>query len=209
MCHTYIRKLRFCTKTLALLTVITVLLLDMIILYMLVNSQYIVLLRHHLDIRQLIKRSPLIAHCLTGRPRTLHYDEVFQIYKKVVLDNVPGDLFAVLEIGQVDDFPGIPLGTNDTVYKRALTTINPKLTKWLNVTDNATALNDPGGYGKWKICMTMIEEEEKMRAMKYEFIVRTRPDLMIIKELPPVEKWPTDRVLVNPYYECLKDLPAS
>ncbi|CAF1194846.1 unnamed protein product [Didymodactylos carnosus] len=156
---------------------------------------------------------------MTGEPRTLYYDEVFQTYKKVVLDNFPGDVLAVLQMGGSDKLHGIEvLKPDETTYKRALATINPIRIRWLNPTswlnplkwtNNLNMRYDPGGYKKWKICMTMIEEEEKRRGMKYEFVVRTRPDLMIVKELPPLERWPTDRVLVSPYYECLQDLPPS
>ncbi|CAF1536155.1 unnamed protein product, partial [Didymodactylos carnosus] len=98
---------------------------------------------------------------MTGEPRTLYYDEVFQTYKKVVLDNFPGDVLAVLQMGGSDKVHGIEvLKPNETTYKRALTTINPMRTKWMN---NLNMQHDPGGYEKWKICMIMIEEEEKRK----------------------------------------------
>ncbi|CAF4276079.1 unnamed protein product, partial [Adineta steineri] len=59
------------------------------------------------------------------------------------------------------------------------------------------------GYAKWQRCLEHIEQAERQDGIRYDFIVRTRPDLYFAKAMPSPKKLPRDTILINPYYECL------
>ena len=57
-------------------------------------------------------------------------------------------------------------------------------------------------HGKWAVCLALIEDAEALAARTYSFIIKTRPDLVVLADLPPVSLFPAGRVLwARPYRE--------
>ncbi|CAF3961275.1 unnamed protein product [Rotaria sp. Silwood1] len=152
-----------------------------------------------------------IAHCMTGTPRTLYKEEVYTTYKRQVLDILVGDLFVVLESQKDSEFihgTSIEYHSQED-YSTALKYLSPRKLEWVPPGEHFGAVDDHVGYAKWQRCLEHIEKTEKQNGIKYDFIVRSRPELYFAKALPPPDKLPNDRILMNPYYECLEDIPSG
>jgi hypothetical protein len=74
-----------------------------------------------------------------------------------------------------------------------LTYLSPRKIEWIGVDDHLGAKEDRSGYDEFK----------------YDYIVRSRPDLYFAKDLSTSDLLPNDRILINPYYECLYDIPPG
>ncbi|CAF3816251.1 unnamed protein product [Rotaria sp. Silwood1] len=148
---------------------------------------------------------------MTGAPNTLYKEEVYTAYKREVLDILVGDLFVVLELQKntEDSHRSMTKYNPQDKYSVAFDYLSPYKIEWIPSEDHLGAIDDRLGYSKWKRCLDHIEKAEKNNDMKYKFIVRTRPDLYFAKPLPSPEKLPNDRILINPYYECLYDIPSG
>ncbi|CAF3008007.1 unnamed protein product [Rotaria sp. Silwood2] len=166
--------------------------------------------RHH-SINVTKVRSVHIAHCMTGTPRTLYKEEVYTTYKRQALDILGGDLFVVLECGNDTEFihgSRIEYHSQED-YSAALKYLSPRKLEWVPLGEHFGAVDDRAGYAKWKRCLKHIENAEEQNGIKYDFIVRSRPDLYFVKSLPSPDKLPNDSILINPYYECLEDIPSG
>ncbi|UJR11920.1 hypothetical protein I4U23_016098 [Adineta vaga] len=144
---------------------------------------------------------------MTGIPRTLYKEEVYVAYRRQALNNLPGDLFLILQLpDKAEKVHGVEITVNHRdSYESAIKYLSPKRLQWIPISDNIGVKDDITGYAKWKRCLDHIEQAEKENGFQYDFIVRTRPDIFIAKDLPTEDLLPHDRVLINPYYECLLD----
>jgi hypothetical protein len=149
---------------------------------------------------------------MTGVPRSLYKEEVYVAYRRQALNVLPGDLFAVLQLtDKTETIHGSVVITSyrPEKYRSALKYLSPRKIEWIPVDDHMGAKEDRTGYAKWQRCLELIEEAEKQNGAKYDYIVRSRPDLYFAKDLPTLDLLPNDRILVNPYYECLNDIPSG
>ncbi|CAF0860704.1 unnamed protein product [Adineta ricciae] len=148
---------------------------------------------------------------MTGVPRTLYKEEVYVSYRRQALNILPGDLFLILQRMKTTEVShGVTINAYaDDQYQTAINYLSPKKLEWISINDTLGAVNDAFGYAKWKRCLDYIETVEKANRFRYDFIVRTRPDLIIPKDLPTVNLLPHDRILINPYYECSEDIPSG
>ncbi|CAF5124151.1 unnamed protein product, partial [Rotaria sp. Silwood1] len=87
--------------------------------------------------------------------------------------------------------------------------LSPRKLEWIPVGEHFGAIDDRVGYSKWQRCLEHIEKAEEQNGIKYNFIIRSRPDLYFAKALPSPDKLPNDRILINPYYECVHDIPSG
>jgi hypothetical protein len=94
-------------------------------------------------------------------------------------------------------------------YTTALKFLSPRKVEWIPINDRLLAIDDRSGYAKWQRCLEHIEEAEKKDGIRYDYIVRSRPDLFFAKDLPTPNLLPNDRILINPYYECAQDIPSG
>jgi hypothetical protein len=138
--------------------------------------------------------TPRIAVCLTGM--------IDQSFSETV-ENLRESLVSRLEqVGNVDLFfsvktdPDLPDGKLDSASRAAVDQLRPRKT---NIYDQAGASayeRDPGKgacpsgvcsqyvavawlqRSQWRACWTFIEEAETADGTPYDFVVRTRPDLL-------------------------------
>ena len=130
-----------------------------------------------------------VAHCLVGEARTLSHPVVFQNYKAHAVDplGVASELFFVLDTRDKRfDLDG------DQPSAAALRWLVPRKVVFSNLHQ----------HGKWAVCLALIEDAEALAARTYSFIIKTRPDLVVLADLPPVSLFPAGRVLwARPYRE--------
>ena len=130
-----------------------------------------------------------VAHCLVGQARTLSHPVVFQNYKAHAVDplGVASELFFVLDTRDKRfDLDG------DQPTAAALRWLVPRKVVFSNLHQ----------HGKWAVCLALIEDAEALAARTYSFIIKTRPDLVVLADLPPVSLFPRGRVLwARPYRE--------
>ena len=130
-----------------------------------------------------------VAHCLVGEARTLSHPVVFQNYKAHAVDplGVASELFFVLDTRDKRfDLDG------DQPSAAALRWLVPRKVVFSNLHQ----------HGKWAVCLALIEDAEALAARTYSFIIKTRPDLVVLADLPPVSLFPRGRVLwARPYRE--------
>ncbi|CAF1025081.1 unnamed protein product [Adineta steineri] len=152
-----------------------------------------------------------IAHCMTGAPRTLYKEELYVAYRRQALDQLPGDLFVILQLmDKTENVHGASItNSGPKGYIAALKYLSPRKVEWIPINDRLRAADDHAGYAKWQRCLEHIEQAEKQDGIKYDFIVRTRPDLYFAKDLPTADLLPKNRILISPYYECLQDIPSG
>ncbi|CAF1208628.1 unnamed protein product [Adineta steineri] len=152
-----------------------------------------------------------IAHCMTGAPRILYKEELYVAYRRQALDKLPGDLFVILDLmNKTDTIHGVNMTDNQPKrYTAALKYLTPRKIEWIPSNNRLGVLDDEHGYARWQLCLEHIEQAEKQDGIKYDSIVRTRPDLYIAKDLPTADLLPKNRILINPYYECLQDIPSG
>ncbi|UJR11921.1 hypothetical protein I4U23_016099 [Adineta vaga] len=143
---------------------------------------------------------------MTGIPRTLYKEEVYVAYRRQALNNLPGDLFLILQLtDKIEDVHGTTVNTSQPErYEKAIKYLSPRKLEWIAIDDHLGAIEDISGNAKWKRCLDHIEQAEKENGFQYDFIVRTRPDIFIAKDLPTEDLLPQDRVLINPYYEYIE-----
>ncbi|CAF1245922.1 unnamed protein product [Adineta steineri] len=148
---------------------------------------------------------------MTGAPRTLYKEELYVAYRRQALDQLPGDLFVILDLmDKTENVHGAIVTTSGPErYITALTYLAPRKTEWISINDRLGAVDDRAGYAGWQRCLEHIEQAEKQDGVKYDFIGRTRPDLYIAKDLPTADLLPKNRILINPYYEFFQDMPSG
>ncbi|CAF1248446.1 unnamed protein product [Adineta steineri] len=148
---------------------------------------------------------------MTGAPRTLYKEELYVAYRRQALDQLPGDLFVILDLmDKTENVHGaIVTNSGPEGYTTALKYLAPRKIEWISINDRLGAVDDRAGYARWQRCLEHIAQVEKQDGIKYDFIVRTRPDLYIAKDLPTVDLLPKNRILINPYYEFLQDIPPG
>jgi hypothetical protein len=150
---------------------------------------------------------------MVGSARTLHRREVARNLElnllKPLREHHWTKLFMVMDLRvhwQGIDLPS--LHTSD--YDISLKQLNPDEVEW---GDGPFAKNlqnhhnkDPRcGYDKFATCLDMVLEYEKKNDIKFDWIVKSRPDLLVLAPLPPVALWPVNKIWVNPYYEYTND----
>ncbi|CAF1023587.1 unnamed protein product [Adineta ricciae] len=148
-----------------------------------------------------------VAHCVTGIPRTFYKEEIYIAYRRQALNHLPGDVFLILQLSnKTEDVQRTTTNKNEReLYKSAIAYLSPRKIEWISIGNHLGAVEDTGGMAKWKRCLDHIEQTEKENHFQYDFIVRTRPDIFIAKDLPTADLLPRDRILINPYYECLHE----
>ena len=130
-----------------------------------------------------------VAHCLVGEARTLSHPVVFQNYKAHAVDplGVASELFFVLD-------------TRDKRFDLDGALPESAALRWL--APRKVVFSNSHQHGKWAVCLALIEDAEALAARTYSFIIKTRPDLVVLADLPPVSLFPAGRVLwARPYRE--------
>ena len=130
-----------------------------------------------------------VAHCLVGQARTLSHPVVFQNYKAHAVDplGVASELFFVLD-------------TRDKRFDLDGALPESAALRWL--APRKVVFSNSHQHGKWAVCLALIEDAEALAARTYSFIIKTRPDLVVLADLPPVSLFPAGRVLwARPYRE--------
>ena len=130
-----------------------------------------------------------VAHCLVGQARTLSHPVVFQNYKAHAVDplGVASELFFVLD-------------TRDKRFDLDGALPESAALRWL--APRKVVFSNSHQHGKWAVCLALIEDAEALAARTYSFIIKTRPDLVVLADLPPVSLFPRGRVLwARPYRE--------
>ena len=130
-----------------------------------------------------------VAHCLVGEARTLSHPVVFQNYKAHAVDplGVASELFFVLD-------------TRDKRFDLDGALPESAALRWL--APRKVVFSNSHQHGKWAVCLALIEDAEALAARTYSFIIKTRPDLVVLADLPPVSLFPAGRVLwTRPYRE--------
>eukprot|EP01050_Picozoa_sp_SAG11_P008695 SAG11_NODE_778_length_7212_cov_4.265392_1_plen_282_part_00 len=153
-----------------------------------------------------------IAHCIVGEPRTLNFEEVYQNYQQHAISPLGGssDVFLVLEdVGDANSTMNIHgtevKTTNREVYDKAIKFLNPKMVRWVDSTSFPTPAGAPESpcasqYLKWHVCHGLISSVEKDENFTYTHVIKSRPDLVILRDLPAASELPQE-VLIIPYYE--------
>ncbi|KAJ3203762.1 hypothetical protein HDU82_006315 [Entophlyctis luteolus] len=140
-----------------------------------------------------------IAVCSVGESRTFHYPEVYLSQKRNLFDAWKTDLFFVSSVINRPvhnvEVPHVPVAE----YDKVLRILKPINALWRNET--------PSFYYDWRLCGEMITRHEMRTNTTYDLVVKMRPDLMIAKKMPPIDRIPLNEVLMNPYYEFLNRLP--
>ena len=130
-----------------------------------------------------------VAHCLVGQARTLSHPVVFQNYKAHAVDplGVASELFFVLD-------------TRDKRFDLDGAQPTAAALRWL--APRNVVFSNLDQHGKWAVCLGLIEDAEARAARTYSFIIKTRRDLVVLADLPPVSLFPAGRVLwAQPYRE--------
>jgi len=152
-----------------------------------------------------------IAHCFVGGARTLYLPETYQLYAKQVLHPIQAqhDIFMVMDLEQ--GLKGAKtIQMNRTHYDRALAYLKPIRVVWVEDAPPFSGEFDPSDfYYKWSVCAKLFETVELLNGTRYDYVIKTRPDLIVLRELPPMNKWPQDKVWINPYYEYAGDIPEE
>lgn len=131
-----------------------------------------------------------IAHCLAGAARTLDSPLMYQNYVAHVIGPVEArhDLFFALEEG----------ANADNKYNVAFQALRPRAVAYVK---------NGYQYDKWKACALMIEGAEKADQHEYDFVIKARPDLVVLTDFPPVSSFPSQSVWLRPYFEQVTDVP--
>lgn len=133
-----------------------------------------------------------IAHCLAGAARTLDSPLMYQNYVAHAIRPVEArhDLFFALEEG----------ANADNKYDSAFRALQPRAVAYVK---------NGYQYDKWKACALMIEGAEVADQHEYDFVIKVRPDLVVLTDFPPVSSFPSQSVWLRPYFEQVKDVPHN
>jgi hypothetical protein len=144
-----------------------------------------------------------IAQCMVGSARTLNYYEVHHLYKTNAIDSLrPHNVTLFIVTDLLATSHGIetePLTKQD--YVGALKHLNPEYVEWGDGPYSGLIAPDHCGYSKYFTCAYLVEEYEKKHRMTFDYVIKTRPDLLVLAPFPPIETWPTEDIWINPYYE--------
>ncbi|KAJ3191272.1 hypothetical protein HK101_007921 [Irineochytrium annulatum] len=164
---------------------------------------------------------PRIAICMAGSARTLKYPLVYKTIRKYVVEAIGGDpvVFAYLKLEDSHDprwnlWPQ-PLDNSIADLKPALDYINITGLKTdqgdvtLKTNPNCTFRPDAwlhqdgplqrflGQYTSVRECFKLIEDYEKSHAMKFEMVLRIRPDGAWMTPMPPWCAYNRERIYGN------------
>mmetsp|Transcript_21912 Transcript_21912/g.61242 ORF Transcript_21912/g.61242 Transcript_21912/m.61242 type:complete len:368 (-) Transcript_21912:68-1171(-) len=128
-------------------------------------------------------RRPTVAHCVCGEARLMNHPMAYQNYIKHAVEplGVSSDIFLVLDYES----------ENKAVYKPAIDYLRP----------DAIAYVRGDQYAKWEACLWLIHVYENRSDNTYQHIIKGRPDMMVLLDLPPAATFPEKSVWVRPYFE--------
>jgi len=156
---------------------------------------------------------PRVAHCFAGSARTMWMSEVYALYKANVIDKIfdaDHDLFLVTDAFQSRSHGKSLEYWPRSWYQEAVTQFNFTREIWLDEPHNYTHLTGAScGYDNFRICQTLIEEQEKKFNFRYHHVIRSRPDLLILTPLASLAELPPHEIGMPPYYEGVGNLPKS
>jgi len=165
-----------------------------------------------------------IAHCITGAVRTLTEERVYMSIKDNLIEALGGsaDVFFFLENGDTSPRGGFagPLPVEDilavTDYLGAVKVefqeddlVFLRCQKAGRLPGRTVSSPWTAQLLKWRRCFDMIQEHEYRHNMRYDWIVKSRPDMRY--EYPVKQDWDAGKVYVGGIYcpDCLVALPRT
>ncbi|KAJ3106004.1 hypothetical protein HDU97_007188 [Phlyctochytrium planicorne] len=157
-------------------------------------------------------RPPKIAVCMAGNAKTLKYPIVYQTFQTNVVEALGADVkvFAYLKMQESSGdkekktFWSKAANTREDDLKHALSILRPETVKFSYesppIAENSRC---PFGHGTWfsnnteriqktlddfntlNECYKLIEDYEQSKGIKFEMIVRARPDTAWLYPIPP------------------------
>lgn len=162
-----------------------------------------------------------VAHCISGAARTFWMPETHMLYKSNVIDRLAGEHHVFMALSLDINSHGATMETwNVSKYQEAIDYLEPKQVWWrgddLNLVGTPDEIdnlllprNEKCGYDLWGYCALMIDKYEKEHNFTFDIVVKSRPDLVVLRPIPPISELLLDRITVNPYYEGAGNLPAN
>ena len=156
-----------------------------------------------------------VAHCFAGHVRTMWFPEIYTLYKANVLDalgpNVEHTLYLVSDYSPPPDSHGSPYEHwPKDFFNDSIANFNFAKVVWLNEPHPyADLLGNQCGYAQWRICHALIADTERQRGFVFDRIIRSRPDIAVVRALPTLDQLPVNVSLLPPYYEHAATLPGS
>ena len=118
-------------------------------------------------------------------------DTRWQVYENYVSNaifplNANSDVFLVLDV--LDDL-------RHAGYAAALRVLRP--VDWIRSSKDQ--------HGKWVDCYRLMTKHENRSGIAYDYVIKSRPDVLILRRFPPVELFPTNAVWARPRLEVDPD----
>lgn len=139
-----------------------------------------------MDHRALQNKAPVVAHCFTGQVRTLAHPMIYQNYEAHILSKIGADS---------DIFFAIEKETNATDIFHPTNIKIDSTTTWQ--------------YDRWGACLEMVKQEEVKQNKEYSHIIITRPDLVILQDIPTVDDFPEETIWVRKYGEQYQEFVST
>ena len=138
-----------------------------------------------------------VALCVAGEIRTFFQEDVQSNFKSALLDPLHPDLFFQVSVEDSSRLKPSPFKTVavETARQRMLslkpTQVN--IATDLQLETHTLWLGDFIPFAhlsfRWSLCLNDIEDEEKRGGFQYQWIIRTRPDLIWTCSLPQQFTW--------------------
>jgi len=148
------------------------------------------------------QRPPLhVAHCITGKPRTLVLPSVYSGYKAAAIDTLEAEskLFYVLSKTE---------SRAQDRYGQVWEKMRPEQVVWITEGDIYKSNLGPRclGYRRCKqflkmaVCFELVRRYEREKLMLFSHILLARPDVFLPRGIGPARLWRTDMAM-TPFYE--------
>jgi len=151
-----------------------------------------------------------------GDARTLWYPEVYQNYRSNVVDALDTDqeLFLITSNGTTHHDEDLSsLTTPKSRYNEAISYLNFTAVIWMDEMKKVKLVDEQfcPQYNRWPLCVELVERREREISDGFQFthILRSRPDLVMLKKLPPYDDLPDDEIGLPPYWECAGEVPVD
>ena len=130
---------------------------------------------------------PKVAHCIAGQSRTVGHPMIYQNYEAHVLSKIEvrSDTFFATDKNNsgIDAF-------------------SPKAIHFEERVSNQ--------YERWGHCMKLIEEEEASSGTLYSHVIISRPDLVVLQNIPSVDDFPKKSIWLRySYPEKVAEYPST
>lgn len=136
-----------------------------------------------------------------GDARTLWYPEVYQNYRSNVVDALDTDqeLFLITSNGTTHHDEDLSsLTTPKSRYNEAISYLNFTAVIWMDEMKKVKLVDEQfcPQYNRWPLCVELVERREREISDGFQFthILRSRPDLVMLKKLPPYDDLPDDEI---------------